>query len=257
MEKINISNVSLDEARANVEDIALKFAADDNPLDMTKNIFSYLEKISDVKSYFEDLKESTNYAAKEHLVSFKEKIEACDNRIFEKIKYAILGNIIDFGIPKQGEKDFKKEFSRLAEYEFGVNDFDLLLDDLKDAKKLVYLCDNSGEIIFDLYFIEELKSSYPDIDISLVMRSKDILNDVTVDDIKGLGYTGNLIEGDVTHPWKLRSADIVISKGQGNFEGLFGKADFNVYYFFVAKCKIVADIVNAEKGNLILLKAHL
>ncbi len=249
-----------------VKKVAYEHGDDENPLFLAHGIYSELKKYFDVEKFFDYQKNKTNRIAGKFLEKFHDEIENAEDVLFEKLKYSILGNIIDYGIPEQSDKDFNKEFEELDSYTFGINDYVKFKDEIERAKSVVYLADNSGEIIFDIYLIEHIKKEYPDIDLILGVRSMNILNDVTFEDVRTLGFNGNLKKTGSIYPGTmtryvsdefkklLTNFDVVISKGQGNFEGLYNNADFSVYFAFVAKCDYVATSLGVNKGNLIFYK---
>ncbi len=249
-----------------VKEVAKKFSEYDNPLYLAHGIFNELKNHIDVEKFFDIQKHKTNNIAKKFLEKFYNQIEKSEDVLFEKVKFSILGNIIDYGIPEQSDKDFEKEFNEIHKYSFGVNHFNKFADELSNAKNLVYLADNSGEIIFDICLIEHIQKFFPELNIVLGVRSNKILNDITLEDMLAFGYKGNVVETGSIYPGTmtdkvssdfyslLENADIIISKGQGNFEGLYPKTDFSVYFAFVAKCDYVANNLGVDKGNLLFFK---
>ena len=121
--------------------------------------------------------------------------------------------------------------------------------DLKKAKSLTYLTDNCGEIVLDKLLIRKLKEVYSQLDITVIVRGSNVLNDATLADAQSIGLTnevrvmenGSSIAGNalgyISEEAELliRNADLVISKGQGNFETLNG-CGLNIYYLFLCKC---------------------
>ena len=163
---------------------------------------------------------------------------------------AMAGNYIDFGILKQIDD------ARLAnmlltpdEKAVGTPVLDELRADVRSARHLVYACDNCGEVVLDMLLMEEIKRENPALTITALVRGEDVLNDVTAEDARAVGLDrvakivgngsnigGTQLEllGDEARE-AMQTADVVISKGQGNFETLTG-ADLNIYYLFLAKC---------------------
>ena len=138
-------------------------------------------------------------------------------------------------------------------------------ESLEGAKNVVVLGDNVGEHIFDYMFIETLKELYPNIEYSYLVRGTPIINDVTMKEAKEAGFDSlcNLVDSGVNTPGftYLRAskeaqklfddADIVISKGMGNYECLSPSHKQNICFLLKVKCSVVANSLNAQIGNII------
>ena len=199
---------------------------------------------------FDQLKEEYNtLMLKEEPRIHKEIIES-EDPLLSAIKYARVGNYIDFGA--MGSIQGDKLYSLLAtarEEELPLTEYLNFKKELTEAKRLVYLTDNCGEIVLDKLLITILKENYPYLDITVIVRGKSVLNDATLEDARRTGLTsvakvignGTEIAGTqlnmVSEEARLTiaSADIIISKGQGNFETLHG-CGRNIYYMFLCKC---------------------
>ena len=177
-------------------------------------------------------------------------IESAEEPLKEALRLARIGNYIDFGA--LNEVDDKKLGELFAEAENDTVDekeWAALKADMEKGQSLVYLTDNCGEIVLDKLFIKEIKKAYPKLDITVIVRGANVLNDATMEDAKAVGLTegvkvigngsniaGNSLGYISTEAEELiRSADVVISKGQGNFESLNG-CGLNIYYLFLCKC---------------------
>ena len=130
-----------------------------------------------------------------------------------------------------------------------MGNYECFKQDLKQAKTLTYVLDNCGEIVLDKLLIKEIKRQYPKLQISVLVRGKEVLNDVTMEDAiqtgltkmvpvieNGTGIAGTVLE-KISKEAKeaLNEADIILAKGQGNFESMYG-CGLNVYYLFLCKC---------------------
>ena len=177
-------------------------------------------------------------------------IESAEEPLKEALRLARIGNYIDFGA--LNEVDDKKLGELFAESENDTVDekeWEALKADMEKGQSLVYLTDNCGEIVLDKLFIKEIKKAYPKLDITVIVRGGNVLNDATMEDAKAVGLTevvkvignGSNIAGNslgyisTEAEESIRSADVVISKGQGNFESLNG-CGLNIYYLFLCKC---------------------
>lgn len=182
----------------------------------------------------------------------KSEIGRSDNVLLAALRYAMVGNFIDFA----AMDDITPEklcslIESASNQNIDQNQFASFLSDLSSAKNLVYLLDNAGEIVFDKIFMSIIKNQFPDVHITAVVRGKPVFNDVTLPDAEETGLSklvevidnGTDIPGtQLDHVNKqavkvIEEADLIISKGQGNFETLYGCGK-NIYYIFLCKCDL-------------------
>jgi len=142
-----------------------------------------------------------------------------------------------------------------------VFDYDEFKTSLKKAEKILYILDNAGEIVFDMILIEEINK-----EIVCAVREKPIINDVTLEDagqvqlerVAKVISSGSDIPGTVVSNCSdeflkhYQEADIIISKGQGNFETLTDK-DKKIFFIFKAKCPVVTAQLGCNLGDNVLL----
>ncbi len=207
-----------------------------------------------------------------HLMLQKEKdieshIFRSENRLLTALKFARVGNYIDYGAMDQVDNQKYEQLLKSAITEDIYTDvYDNFLEELQTAKSLIYITDNCGEIVLDKIFIKEIKNQYPNIDIKVIVRGEPVLNDATKEDADMVGLTeivpvignGTGIAGtqlDKVDPrvkQLVTSADIIISKGQGNFETLHGSG-LNIYYLFLCKCDWFVKRFHLEKFKGVFL----
>lgn len=194
------------------------------------------------------------------------KIAASADPLKRAIQYAMTGNYIDFGA-LDGVEDEKLEelLKRSTQNPVDAKEYANLKKDLAEASKLVYLTDNCGEIVLDKILIGQLMQQYPQIDITVIVRGKPALNDATLEDAEeaglsevvtvignGSGITGTwLPEISAEAREKIEEADLILSKGQGNFETLQGCGK-NIYYMFLCKCKLFVERFQMEQFEGVL-----
>lgn len=198
---------------------------------------------------YKEEKAASNAFVMARLDHLRSGIEAAEDPLLAGLQYAIAGNYIDFAA-LQEEVSFEKLDRMLAEARqmaLPMEQVEAFRQDLQQAKKLLYITDNAGEIGFDRLFAEKLAQLYPDLSITFLVRGGPALNDATVEDARQVGITfpvignGNLISGtqlDQLSPEARRAldeADVILSKGQGNVETLYG-CGYNIYYAFLIKC---------------------
>lgn len=215
---------------------------------LRKEMFGYEEDFADVKTYFNDL-----MLAKEPQI--EQKIATSEDMLEQAIVYAMLGNYIDFGaMAKVDEEALNQMLDNTQDVNFEKKEIANLRKDLAMATNVVFLTDNCGEIVFDKLLIKTILLLYPNLTIDVIVRGKPVLNDATMEDAKQVGLdlltnvlaNGTAIAGtcldkiSAAAQEKIEQADVVIAKGQGNFETMryCGK---NVYYMFLCKCKLFAE----------------
>ena len=194
-------------------------------------------------------KEASNAFVLARLEQLRAGVEEAADPLLAGLQYAILGNYIDFAA-LQEEVNFEKLDAMLARARQIVlpeENVAAFRRDLARGKKLLYITDNAGEIGFDRVFAEKLAQLYPHLEITFLVRGGPALNDATEEDARQVGVpfpvigNGNMVSGtqlDQLSPAAeeaLYGADVIISKGQGNVETLYG-CGLNIYYAFLIKC---------------------
>ena len=200
---------------------------------------------------------------------FSRLVISATNPLDVALKLAAAGNIIDFGPGYDlSRNNVLKAVKDSMEKDYSQEVFVSLVSALKDANKLLYLGDNAGEIVFDKIFIRTIKECYPHLQIDFATRGTPIMNDVTEEDayMVGIDTYANIINNGTDIPGTIlehcsdsfvnvfNEADVIISKGQGNFESLYGNGYNNLYYIFLCKCDLFMDRFGARQNDLVLMK---
>lgn len=192
--------------------------------------------------------------------SLENKIRRSEDPLEKSLLYARIGNYIDFAALSNVDQATvltlleEKSTESLDEEEYRN-----FLRDLSSAKKLVYLTDNCGEVVLDKLAVKILKEKYPDLDITVIVRGYPVVNDATMEDAEEIGLTdlvrvigngsnvgGTWIPGITSEARDLLyDADLIIAKGQGNFETL-NDCGLNIYYLFLCKCDLFQRRFHAE-----------
>ncbi len=177
------------------------------------------------------------------------------------IKLTVAGNIIDYGAQTQ-PADITQKIKELIELPLAIDHTKELLVKIKKAESVLYLGDNAGEIVFDKLLIELLQ--HPN--LVYAVRGKPVINDVTYEDagFVAIDQVCNIISNGFDAPStlldycsdefleKFKNADLIISKGQGNFEGLMDVNNKSISFLLMAKCDPIAQILGVDKGSLIV-----
>lgn len=214
------------------------------------------------------IKKQSNDMALQYAPEFRNKIRHSPNPLPEAVKIAAAGNIIDFGAKRHGSLDIEKELRTIDERAFGRFDFPEFSRRLNSAGRLLYICDNAGEIVFDRLFIEEIRRSYPELQLTCAVREQPVINDAVLGDALDAGlheeaavissgsiYPGTLLD-ETSEEFRalFDNADLIISKGQGNFETLLDVADERLFFILRIKCDRMSRLSNVPKGELVLMQ---
>lgn len=234
---------------------------------ITAHINALHQEYFKVSYSFDELKEKYNSLLMEKEEDLYNKIKASKDSLLEAIKYARVGNYIDFGAMGSIDNDKLQSLLDTADKEtIKEGEYTAFLKDVRQAKELVYLTDNCGEIVLDKLLIKTMQEKYPELDITVIVRGKPILNDATMEDVRtiklddivpvignGTDVPGtDLAQINEAARQKLDSADLIISKGQGNFETLYG-CGLNIYYIFLCKCDWFVKRFQLEKFKGVFL----
>ena len=216
---------------------------------------------------FREEKEESNRFVLERIPQIRQRVEAAADPLFAALQFAILGNYIDFSA-LQGQVSFEKLEKLLDEasqIQLDEGNYAALCQDLQKGKKLLYLTDNAGEIGFDRIFAEEIHKNYPQLEITFCVRGGPAMNDATAEDAALVGIpfpvigNGNRVPGtqidQLSEEAKtaLETADVIIAKGQGNTETMYG-CGYNVYYAFLIKCVRFEEVFAKPKFTPMLVR---
>lgn len=210
-----------------------------------------------------EVKEKYNRMMLDLYPSFQKMVEQSETPFETALRLAIGGNVIDFGAKYQF--DVMDNIHSAMKHELALNDSAALKKALESARTLLYIGDNCGEIVLDKLFLEQLNVP----EKTFVVRGGPVINDITIDDARLVGIdkvarvvtTGDDSPGAV---WEntseafrklFRESDVVISKGQGNLEGLLEVEHDNLYFLLVTKCELIADRIGTSTGGFVIRKA--
>ena len=205
-------------------------------------------------------KDFSNRFVLERLEDIQSRIDKADDPVYAALQFAVLGNYLDFSA-LQGEVSFEQLEQMLADaalLDLDKECYRQFCNDLATKTKLLYITDNAGEIVFDRLLAQELQKKYPHLEITFCVRGSAVSNDATRKDAEEAGIpfpvidNGTAIGGTVLRfvgeelKNAMDDADVIIAKGMGNTESLFG-CDYNVYYAFLVKCERFIQVFNKPK----------
>jgi damage-control phosphatase, subfamily I len=188
-------------------------------------------------------------------------INTSDNPFQTALRYALAGNIIDFG--PSDSFDVFRALSEAVSKVPAIDHSSLLLEELHKAPSVLYLGDNAGEIVLDKLFIETIR--HPN--LYFAVRGSNIINDVTMEDAITTGMTKivRVISNGYDAPSTLinrcspefrkifNEAGVIISKGQGNLEGLADIRDKKIFFLLMVKCNVMAETIGVHEKNVVVL----
>jgi damage-control phosphatase, subfamily I len=231
--------------------------------------FAYIvsREITGIRDPYYDLKKKYNRLALEVYPRLKEIVKSSKNRLHTGAKVAVEGNVIDLGINinKGKPPDFTKILNDIENMPFAIDDYKEFKKSLDKCNSILYLSDNAGEIVFDRVFIEELIGKKKNVTLSV--KSGPVINDVTMEDAKEVGLsnlvkiieTGNDRIGvdfkSVSDEFikEFKKAELIIAKGQGNFESL-DDVDANTFFILKAKCEKIARALEVNYLDIVFAK---
>jgi damage-control phosphatase, subfamily I len=208
---------------------------------------------------YRDIKVQYNQLILDMYADLHKKVVASKNPFYTALKLAVAGNAIDFG--SQHQPDVMQILKSLEQITPAIDDSEYLRRDLKYARNLLYIGDNCGEIVFDKLFLENIAvpTRY------FAVRGGPVVNDVTHEDAIDVGMdtiaaiitSGDDSPGTVwdsssaEFKGAFNNADVIIAKGQGNYEGL-SHTPGNIYFLFIVKCDLIARQLGAQPGDFII-----
>ncbi len=222
--------------------------------DTFNKVQNVIRKIAPDKDPYEGLKKKFNLVCLHLVEKVKEIIENSERQFETSVRIAIAGNIIDFGKGNQLEENIVLHtIEEALEQEISQSKVKQLQRRIEEANHILYIGDNAGEIVFDKVFIERLCPEK----FTFVVRGGPTLNDALMEDAKFVSMTdlvkvittGLDLPGATLHlcsdefKAEYKRSDLVIAKGQGNFEALSGE-DKDIFFLLKIKCPVIAESFN-------------
>ncbi len=246
-----------------------KISLEASPPEIARFGYKLLKMVSFNGDPYQAIKQKSNRCALRLLGKLRNKVRHSKDRLLTAIELAIAGNIIDFGV--KNNLNVNAELKKiLAEENKSIQKKSIFhylefRQALKGAKNILYLADNAGEVVFDRVLVEEIKRIYPDKIIYYAVKEKPIINDALLEDAKvcGIDKITQVISNGTDAPGTIlslcsekfkriyKSADMIISKGQGNFESL-SRIKRPIFFLFMVKCLVVAKETGCKMGDIVL-----
>jgi len=242
---------------------------DATPIDIGQLIHRLVREITGVADPYKKVKRESNDLGLKLYSYLKSEIEASEDPLLMALNIAGAGNIIDFG-PKLAldsntsmEEILKGSFTQALQNQLNQADYDSFKHKLENVEGVLYLGDNTGEIVCDKLLIEQLLKVGKK--VTFVVRDKPTINDATLEDAVYVGLdklATVMLNGSDAPGTRLKDcssefrhlfecSELIISKGQGNFEGL-SEVPGPIFFLFKVKCPVIAREVDTNIGAIVL-----
>ena len=248
----------------------LRLAADldmsQSPPAIGQKIHRLIRELIGNNDPYHRIKEQFNNLALKLYPELEKRVKTSGNPFATAIQLAIAGNIIDFGVKTSlAESDVEKTIEQSLRGHLDDNKIQEFKDAVTEAEKILYLADNAGEIVFDRLLIEQLPAQR----VTVVVKGEPVINDATMEDAEFAGLTEmvEVIDNGSDGPGtiletcsqafrnRFEDANLIIAKGQGNYETL-SDTDKNIFFILKAKCPVIARDLGCEVGEMILKKSE-
>jgi len=221
-------------------------------------IYRKVRELTGVEDPYKSVKQSSIQEALDLVPELKKMIDEADDRLLAAIRLAIAGNLIDLGVRRQFV--LTDEIGKIMNQDFAIFDYAAFRKHLDNTSSVLYIGDNAGESVFDRILIEELGKP-----VTYAVRDIPVINDVTMEDAiaSGIGDVAEIISSGSTAPGailrfcnalfleKFEHSDLIISKGQGNYEAL-SEVNRPVFFLLKAKCKVIAGDLDVRVDDIVL-----
>lgn len=244
-----------------IKDIIDNRGEDDTSPYLVYRFNKVYEKYFGRQTPYKEIKKKYNDLVLSMEDSVRNRIEASEDPLAKALLYARVGNYIDFGA--MNHVDEETFLSLLDRVEWNDKDLDVIqsfVDQCKRARNFLLIADNCGEIVLDKLFLEQLHKRFPELMIDVLVRGGEVLNDATEEDAGYVGINelariisnGLPIAGTVyamlpdSAKEVVNQADVILAKGQGNYESL-SKQGRHIFYSFLCKCELFTSRFGVPK----------
>jgi uncharacterized protein with ATP-grasp and redox domains len=234
------------------------------PPELAHKIHSIVKRVTNENDPYKDVKRESNDLVLRMYPELKETVKSSRDPLRTAVRLAIAGNIIDFGVVQKF--NLEETIKEVLKKKFAIDDYMLLKEKLENSETLLFFVDNSGEIGLDKLLVETFLETKKFKKIDFVVKGGPIINDATLEDAVYVGLdslpnseflvisngeegTGPERSSQDVKRW-ISEHDLVISKGQGNYEGLSERN--GLFFMLMAKCPIIASDIGVNVGDIIL-----
>jgi uncharacterized protein with ATP-grasp and redox domains len=242
----------------------LELSWDATPPEIAHEIHRIVRALANENDPYKKVKRESNNLVLKMYPNLKKQVEESSDPLKTAVRLAIAGNIIDFG-PLQNF-NLEKTVRDVLNRPFAVDDYTKLKETIRHAENLLFFTDNAGEIGFDKLLVETILKTKKLEKICFAVKGGPIINDATLEDAQYMSLCDlpnvEFLEMNNGEPGTgpkrnsktvkklIMQHDLVISKGQGNYEGL--SAHSGLFFLLMAKCPIIASDLRVKVGDIIL-----
>ncbi len=263
LDAINADDSLRNTIRLHVKQSAPHFDFTLSPPEVATELYEDMARLADMPDLYAKQKQYATKRAKAFMEPMRRIIASATDPLETLLKVAVAGNVID--LAAEVSFDLDEELDKIFHTDFSVDHVDALRHQLHRARTLLYIGDNVGEHLFDYLAIEALQQRYSALHVSYMVRGNPIINDVTLNEARQAGFEQlcTLVDSGVNTPGFVYeratpeakrlfdTADIVITKGMGNYECLSPAPRENLLYLLKVKCSVVAASLEREIGDII------
>jgi len=239
------------------------FSFAQTPPEVATPVYEEMAKILKKEDIYDEIKDLSTKKARTLLPLLQKHLQESDDPFHTALKIAVAGNVID--LASEVSFDLDEELAKIFHTDFAIDDSMQLAALLENARNVVVLGDNAGEHVFDKLFIQTLQKLYPKLKFYYFVRGKPIINDVTLKEARDIEFESvcEVIDSGVDTPGFVYSrankqaqqlfdrADVVISKGMGNYECLTPSHKSPIAFLLKVKCNVVATSLGRDVGDII------
>ncbi len=264
--RLNLGESDSERLMMRVMDLLRNYKRIGGTAEMSGKVMEVLTEISGLEDpYLEDKRQANRWMT-DILQAYLEQHPQMS--FAHAARLAVAGNVIDLGaFPDLQLETVLETIHGVAGKPFVVEHSPSLEQAIRTAQRIVYITDNAGEVIADRHFL----SFFPQERVTLLVRGAPVLNDVTLNDAQelglhervevlssghdGPGFNPQRASQDALARWN--EADLVISKGQANFESLHDCQDKHIVFMLMAKCGRVARVLHGKRKDCLIWDNHL
>jgi len=233
------------------------------PPEVAYPLYKIVEEISHVEDAYRNEKAEHITKALFLLPGVENKISKSKDKLLESTKASIIGNAIDLGSTYSNIEITEDLFDVKFE-KFCLDDYDFFRDRILNSSNVVFISDNAGETVFDKPLVDLLVSMGKV--VKYAVKSKPIINDATKEDAIlskiacQIIETGSQISGTILFSCSelfreaIQNADLIIAKGQANYETLL-QEQLPIFFLFMVKCLPIEKDTGSSIGSMLLLKS--
>ncbi|MCK4341841.1 MAG: DUF89 family protein [Phycisphaerae bacterium] len=236
-----------------------------SPPAMGQRIHRLIRRLTGQSDPYRELKDHSTRVALELYPKLRARVHASSRPLETALRLAIAGNVIDMGVKAHFDEPALHEAIEDASSAPLDGDMRAFAETLSGARRILYLADNAGEIVFDRLLLEQM----PVEKVTVAVRGFPVINDVTIADTQAAGIPGlvevidngsdapGTILDDCSSEFRHRfdAADMIVAKGQGNYETL-NEVEKDIFFVLKAKCPVIARDLGCRVGSLILRRSR-